>query len=150
MRRGSEYLRYRWGREMMRRNSLRDFALLSRVSLEFRLSFTEYDNPAPYVRPLLPPLILFFRKPKDPTNSCPLSTSLPVSTSVTNSVSDVINVRCLMIVILNVRRTKKFYRVRYWRAVLFFSRRRFVCIMPRISRLSSARSVYSIDENQFV
>lgn len=93
---------------------LRDFAFLSRsASVEFRLSLTEYEiphamcaSPAP---PPFPSLTLSnerrLLKPEDLSNSCPVHLPPcpfphPVSTSVINSVSDVINVRCLMIVIL--------------------------------------------------
>lgn len=107
----------------------RDFAFLSRTaSLESRLSFTEYEN-LPHTKSLPPlPSERRLSKPEDILNVSPsaiLSTHpLPrpfPPISVINPVSDVINVRCLMIVILNVRTTKKFYRVRYWRADFVFS-----------------------------
>jgi len=103
--------------------------------LNFRLSFTEYkksrsvssspDDKRRHSMDLSNSIFVHLPLPTYPTPPpAPPHPSASVPTSVANPVSDVINVRCLMIVILNVRTTKKFYRVRYWRAVLFFSRRR--------------------------
>lgn len=101
----SRYRRYIDGRkrdEIQRKNSTGlCFPLAFRVS-RVPIKFDKIWNPAHYV-PLPIPHVVFSDEcrhlnPENLSNSCPLPH--PTSTSVINSVSDVINVRCLMIVIL--------------------------------------------------